>query len=141
EKSMVTIKVKDGTPQGAETLCVTCRWARIVKGFSLSQEEIHCGWLWRNPLVQFPVSQCSTYDDKRLPSKCDMEKIAWILLTKKTGRTIGFVTAKQFREIEGDDAEIIPAASDSTDKECATLRSSLSQKGATHSRGVTYSVL
>src|SRR5437762_11746161 len=84
EKSMVTIKVKDGTPQGAETLCVTCRWARIVKGFSLSQEEIHCGWLWRNPLVQFPVSQCSTYDDKRLPSKCDMEKIAWILLTKKT---------------------------------------------------------
>jgi hypothetical protein len=111
EKSMVTIKVKDGTPQGAETLCVTCRWAHIVKGFKVSQEEIHCGWLRRNPPVKFPVSQCSTYDDKRLPSKCDMEKIAWILLTKKTGRTIGFVTAKQFREIEGDDAEIIPAAS------------------------------
>jgi hypothetical protein len=108
---MVTIKVKDGTPQGAETLCVTCRWARIVKGFSLSQEEIHCGWLWRNRLVKFPVSQCSAYDDKRLPSKCDMEKIAWILLTKQAGRTIGFVTVKQFREIEGDDAEIIPAAS------------------------------
>ena len=115
---MVTIKVKDGTPQGAETLCVTCRWARIVKGFSLSQEEIHCGWLRRNPLVRFSVSQCSTYDDKRLRSKCDMEKIAWILLTKKTGRTIGFVTAKQFREIEGDDAEIIPAAAiDTTDTE------------------------
>jgi len=111
EKSMVTIKVKDGTPQGAETLCVTCRWARIVKGFSSSQQEVHCGWLWRNRLVQFPVSQCSTYDDKRLPSKCDMEKIAWILLTKQTGRTIGFVTVKQFWEIEGDDAEIIPAAS------------------------------
>src|SRR6184192_4068015 len=98
---MVTIKVKDGTPQGAETLCVTCRWARIVKGFSASQEEIHCGWRWRDRLVQFPVSQCSTYDDKRLPSKCDMEKIAWILLTKQAGRTIGFVTVKQFREIEG----------------------------------------
>jgi len=27
-------------------------------------------------------------------------------LTKKAGRTIGFVTAKQFWEIEGDDAEI-----------------------------------
>ena len=39
------------------------------------------------------------------------EQIAWVLLTKKAGRTIGFVTAKQFREIEGDDAEIIPAAS------------------------------
>src|SRR5438132_7065742 len=118
EKVMATIKVKDGTPQGAETLCVTCRWARIVKGFSLSQQEIHCGWLWRDRLVRFPVSQCSTYDDKRLPSKCDMEKIAWILLTKKTGRTIGFVTAKQFREMEGGDAEIIPAAAiDATDTE------------------------
>jgi hypothetical protein len=108
---MVTIKVKDGTPQGAETLCVTCRWAHIVKGFSSSQKHIRCGWLAYNPLVKFPVSQCSTYDDKRLPSKRDMEQIAWILLTKKTGRTIGFVTAKQFLEIEGDDAEIIPAAS------------------------------
>lgn len=114
---MVTIKVKGGTPQGSESLCVTCRWAQIVKGFRLSQEEIRCGWLWRSRLVQFPVSQCSSYDDNRLPSKCDMEKIAWVLLTKKAGRTIGFVSAKQFRQIEGDDAEIIPAASTSTDSE------------------------
>ena len=82
-----------------------------MKGFRSSQEEIRCGWHWRSTRVQFPVSQCSSYDDKRLPSKCDMEKIAWILLTKKAGRTIGFVSAKQFRQIEGDDAEIIPAAS------------------------------
>lgn len=41
-----------------------------------------------------------------------MENIAWILLTKRAGRSIGFVTAKQFREIEGHDAEVIPAASD-----------------------------
>jgi hypothetical protein len=58
--------------------------------------------------MHFPVSQCSSYDDSRLPSKRDMEKIAWILLTKKAGRSIGFVTSKQFREIEGEDAEIIP---------------------------------
>ena len=109
---MVTIKVKDGTPEGAQTLCVTCRWAHIVKGFSVSQEKIFCRWLMYDPPVQFPVSQCSSYDDKRLPSKRDMEQTAWILLTKKAGRTIGFVTAKQFREVEGDDAEIIPAASD-----------------------------
>lgn len=114
---MVTIKVKGGTPQGSESLCVTCRWAQIVKGFRLSQEEIRCGWRWRNRLVPFPVSQCSSYDDKRLPSKCDMEKIAWVLLTKKAGRTIGFVSAKQFRQIEGDDAEIIPTASNSTNSE------------------------
>jgi hypothetical protein len=78
---------------------------------------IHCRWLAHDPLIPFPVSQCSSYDDKRIPSKLDMEKIAWVLMTKKPGRTIGFVTAKQFREIEGDDAEIIPAAAGSTDIE------------------------
>ena len=108
---MVTIQIKDGTPQGSETLCVTCRWAHIVKGFAVSQEEIRCRFVSDDLLVRFPVSQCSSYDDKRRPSKCDMEKIAWILLTKKAGRTIGFVSAKQVRQIEGYDAEIIPAAS------------------------------
>jgi hypothetical protein len=39
-----------------------------------------------------------------------MEKIAWILVTKTAGRSIGFVTAEQFREME-DDEEILPAAS------------------------------
>jgi len=114
---MVTIKVKGGTPQGSEPLCRTCRWAHIVKGFSTSQEQIRCRALRSALPVPFPVSECSSYDDKRLPSKCDMEKIAWVLLTKKAGRTIGFVTAKQFREIEGDDAEIISAASGSADIE------------------------
>jgi hypothetical protein len=110
EKCMVTIKIKDGTPQGAETLCATCRWAHIVKGFRESEKEIFCRYLTDDRPVRFPVSQCNSYDD-RIPSKRDMEQIAWILLTKKAGRTIGFVTAKQFWEIEGDDAEILPAAS------------------------------
>jgi hypothetical protein len=107
---MVTVKIKDGTPEGAQSLCVTCRWSHIVKGFSASQEITRCRWVADDPLVSFPVNQCNSYDDRRLASKLDMEKIAWILLTKKAGRTIGFVTSKQFREIEGDDAEIIPAA-------------------------------
>jgi len=115
EKHMVTIKVKGGTPEGAQSLCVTCRWAHIVNGFGASQEKIRCCWLAHRPPVPFPVSQCSSYDDKRIPSKRDMEMIAWILMTKKAGRTIGFVTAKEFRQIEGDDAAIIPAAANSTE--------------------------
>jgi hypothetical protein len=83
EKSMVTIKVKDGTPQGAETLCVTCRWAHIVKGFRESEKEIFCRYLTDDRPVRFPVSQCNSYDDRRIPSKRDMEQIAWILLTKR----------------------------------------------------------
>ena len=108
---MVTIKVKDGAPHGSGTLCSTCRWAQIVKGRSVSQLQILCTRLYPDRSVHFPVSECSTYDDKRIASKQDMEKIAWILLTKTSGRSIGFVTAAQFRQIEGEDAEILPAAS------------------------------
>ena len=111
ENIVVTIKIKGGTPEGAQSLCVTCRWAHIVKGFSASQEQIYCRWLSHDPLVPFAVSQCNSYDDKRISSRRDMEQIAWILLTKKAGRNIGFVSAKQFREIEGEDAEIVRAAS------------------------------
>jgi hypothetical protein len=103
---MVTVKIKDGTPEGGQSLCVTCRWAHIVKGFSASQQIVRCRWIADDPLVQFPVSQCSSYDDRRLPCKRDMEKIAWILLTKTAGRNIGFVTAKRFLAIEQTLAEI-----------------------------------
>jgi hypothetical protein len=37
-----------------------------------------------------------------------MEKTAWILVTKRAGRSVGFVTAKEFKKIEGEDAEVIP---------------------------------
>jgi hypothetical protein len=110
EIAMVTMKINGGTQQGSESLCVTCRWAHIVRGFSASEHQVFCRSLYRHPPVRFLVSQCSSYDDRRLPSKWDMEKIAWVLLTKKAGRSIGFVTPKQFQEIEGDDAEIIPVA-------------------------------
>src|SRR5260370_9947749 len=44
KKSMVTIKVKDGTPQGPETLSATCRWANIMKGLRASEKEIFCSY-------------------------------------------------------------------------------------------------
>jgi hypothetical protein len=37
-----------------------------------------------------------------------MEKIAWVLLTKKAGRPAGFVTPSEFKKIEGEDAEVLP---------------------------------
>src|SRR5260370_16453398 len=81
EKRMVTIKVKNGTPQGAETLCTTCRWAHIVKGFRVSEKEIFCRYLTDDRPARFPVSQCNSYDDPRIHITPDIEPIALILLT------------------------------------------------------------
>jgi hypothetical protein len=58
--------------------------------------------------VPFKARECSSYDDRRIPSLYHMEKIGWVLLTKSAGRSIGFVTSEKFRELEGEDADIIP---------------------------------
>ena len=108
---MVTIKVEDGTPESRGTLCTTCRSARIVKGYRAGEMDVFCGASYPERRVRFLVAECSAYDDTRIVSRRDMEKIAWILVTKTEGRSIGFVTAEQFQEMEGDDAESLPAAS------------------------------
>jgi len=53
----------------------------------------------RNP---FPVRECTFYEDKRLPSKRDMEEIAWTLrsTTTKPNQNLGFVSAAPFQEVE-----------------------------------------
>lgn len=40
--------------------------------------------------VHRPVVRCTDYDEKGSVSKWDMEKIAWIVTTDKSGKTIGF---------------------------------------------------
>jgi len=43
-----------------------------------------------------------------LPRRYDMEKIAYILLSKTAGRDIGFVTPDEFKKVEGEDAKVLP---------------------------------
>ena len=87
-------------------MCSTCRNARIIKGYSESEELIFCESFYPSRPIPFRVRECSEYDDRRLPRKYDMEKIAYILLSKKTGRDIGFVSPDEFKEIEGEGAEV-----------------------------------
>ena len=59
-------------------------------------------------MFHFKVCECTSYGGRRIPSLYHMEKIGWVLLTKSAGRSSGFVTSEKFRELEGEDAEIIP---------------------------------
>ncbi len=111
---MVTIKVKGGTPEEGVSLCVSCSWGVVRKGYRASEEEVFCRMIEPNTRVPYTVQECSGYSDRRIPSLYFMEKTAWVLLTKKAGRTIGFVTSEEFRKIEGEDAEIVPASSKET---------------------------
>ena len=86
-------------------MCRTCRWAHIIKGFSASEEEVFCRMFYIERQMNFPVFECSMYDDKRLASKKEMEEIAWFLTTRKSGRSVGFVSAARFRQLEEEAAK------------------------------------
>jgi len=94
---MGTFKVIGGTPCGTDSLCRSCTWGHIIKGFRATEEEVFCRFFYIEREIRFSVSECTFYEDRRLASKSEMEEIAWFLTTRKAGRTVGFVSAEKFR--------------------------------------------
>lgn len=113
EKSMVTIKVKAGIPEGCESLCRTCTRGHIITGFRATEEEVFCRTFYIEREIRFPVRECTFYEDKRLASKEDMEEIAWKLrsTTTKPSQNLGFVSPAQLQEIESEDSVTSRSAS------------------------------
>lgn len=92
------VKVQGGTASNDETpLCVTCRYATIIKGARLQDEIIQCGELYHRSRITFPVLACSAYSDKRRPSVREMEEIAWILRSDSRKNTVGFVPSRSLK--------------------------------------------
>jgi len=87
---MGTITIKGGTPPGGESLCRTCYWAHIQKGFRESEELLHCCFS-RFRLIPFPVAECTDYCDKTVPSRQEMERIALTIDPSRARRAAGFV--------------------------------------------------
>ena len=92
---MVTVRVKNGTPEGCESLCRTCTRGHIISGFRAIEEEVYCRTFFIEREIRFPVRECTFYEDRRLASKEDMEQIAWNLRTTNGKPTrVGFVSAE-----------------------------------------------
>jgi hypothetical protein len=106
---MTVIRIRSGTPQGAESLCNSCYWAHIQRGFAESEEVVLCAFLRLARPVPFKVSQCTDYNDKRIPSKRDMEDIAWIIRTKDVNRAVGFTSQKKVDGQGEGELEIVPS--------------------------------
>jgi hypothetical protein len=105
----MTVIIRNGRPQGTESLCNSCYWAHIQRGFADSEEIILCVFLRPARLVPFKVSQCTDYNDKRVPSKSDMEEIAWIIRTKDVNRPVGFASEAGAEPKPEDELEIAPS--------------------------------
>lgn len=74
-----------------------------------------CDRMYPETRVPFPVRECTLYADKRLANKKEMEEIAWFLTTRKSGRSVGFVSAEKFQELELEAAEASAMKNESTE--------------------------
>jgi hypothetical protein len=84
--------------------------AHIQRGFAESEEIILCAFLRPARLVPFKVSMCTDYHDKRMPSKSDMEEIAWIIRTKDVNRPVGFTKKEMDDDTKKEDEpELVPS--------------------------------
>lgn len=93
------IKIEGGTISDHITsTCNTCRNSVIVEGVRQSDGVVHCRALEQN--ITFPVSQCNSYDDKRLPSRWDMEQIAYVIMEHPKTKKIGFLSPHERQKIE-----------------------------------------
>ena len=99
----MTVVIRSGKPRTTESLCNSCYWAHIQRGFAESEEAILCAFLRQPHAVPFKVSQCTDY------SKADMEEIAWIIRTKDVNRQVGFASEVETKSSEEDELEIVPS--------------------------------
>lgn len=72
---MSKVRVKNGTPTEGESLCLSCVWVHMQRGYRINEELVFCdyGTLRRVP---FKVRECTDYCDKNRPSYEQMEKLA-----------------------------------------------------------------
>lgn len=90
------IKVRGGTARESDpSLCLSCRFAKVVQGQRSRDEIVECGQL--EVRVTFKVTSCSEYVNHQHPSLWHMEDIAWILRTDAKRGQIGFVRSKDLK--------------------------------------------
>jgi hypothetical protein len=96
------IHVKNGTPMHGPSLCETCAFAHVKRGFRESEMFVVCVAAEPAHRVPFLIRECSVYRDNTRPSIYEMEKIALTVKPRDPKRT-GFVHAS---ELAKEDSEI-----------------------------------
>ena len=97
---MLTLKILNAAPPSGDSLCYSCGNAVVIRGFRDAEVLVFCERFYPDQKIPFLVRECSTYTDRMLPSKHDMEEIAWPVGDRKIDRHPGFVQPS--RPLEGD---------------------------------------
>lgn len=76
-------------PADGQSLCCSCYWSHIQKGYRESEENVFCCF---GPMrrVRFKVRDCTDYFNRTLPTRQQMEKIALIIPVNARRKPMGF---------------------------------------------------
>jgi uncharacterized cysteine cluster protein YcgN (CxxCxxCC family) len=107
---MTKIKVFQGTRSvDAPRLCDSCSEGVVMRGPADSEETVYCSVLRKS--VQMQVTECNRYVDRAQPELWAMKEIAWVLEADSRRQKIGFITAKEWRKLNGNE-ELVPGQFD-----------------------------
>ena len=87
---MSPVYVKNGTPVGTQSRCMSCSFAHIMRGFRESEEIVYCDYSSPMLRVPFAVRECTNHADKNRPSWDQMEKLAIEVRSSSSLHSIGF---------------------------------------------------
>ncbi len=87
---MRAVYIKNGTPIGSQSVCLTCEYAQIVRGFRESEELTYCTYGNPTILLPFPVRDCSFYLDKNKPDWDQMQRLAIEVRSSESSKPVGF---------------------------------------------------
>jgi len=100
----IALKIKNGTLVEGESLCRTCRSAHIQKGFRESEEAIFCTFS-RLRAVPFKVAECTDYENRNVPYRWELEKMALLINVDPARKRAGFKVGAGSAVDDGDEED------------------------------------
>lgn len=92
KQRMQTIVMKKAALRDEDSLCRASYWAHIQRGFRESEETVFCCFSKFRP-VPFKVADCTDFNNKTVPTREQMERIALIVQARPARKRAGFVRA------------------------------------------------
>ena len=103
----ITVRIQGAPPQDGESLCQTCRYAHIQKGFRESEQTVFCCFndAGLRP-IKFKVAACTDYTNRTVPNRWELEQMALLINVSPARKKTGFRVGAGFAEQEEvDEAE------------------------------------
>jgi len=107
----IDLKIKWALPPEGETLCRTCRYAHMQRGFRESEETILCAFSTPLRALSFKVAECTDYADRGVPERWEMERLALLINVPPARKATGFGSGAGFAAPDETEDEENPASS------------------------------